>query len=797
MNYADFYLLKALSNWAPVEIAYSAPPPRSDDLQSLASLLDEADHYDIFSFDIFDTLLRRDVEPPELVKRATMQALRRRLADVGHEIPLARLLELRDTAEGLARQALMTSGDDPECTLTEIFGQLYQQLHSTLHFDAETAISIADLVSLELRYETGRLSAMPGAVSTLLALRQRGKRIVLISDMYLEQAHIEALLSDNGLLSLADSVHVSSDARRSKGSGRLFHALISNGTLKPGSTLHTGDHPISDFKRPLEAGLAARLFRPHEEGLRRARISAQHRAALHFGDLDLFEALDDANYSDRSAAFLAGLNCFGPAFTLYTIQLIELALDGKHREVFFLARDGFIFQKLYDRLREGLHPFAAQETPPSRYIHISRPFAKFAEIRDLERGLIDKINPTNRQFGIGPLLQSLGLEPERYRALVDAALAGHGETNAKDISVDSLRVVLENKSFIAALAEDQQAHRALLRDYLTQEGFLRPGCALVADIGWAGSILDSLEAAFGDDPEFPQLEAAFFGSSRAEAHDTPRVHYSSGFAFDKTRPNAIESLINQTREVFEAVASSPEGQVLGYQRERDGRIGVRLGPEERTLAEQAVIDDVQAGILESCDRIIRLINRFHPNPEQFRAASILRLVGLVSGRYPAESACLEALQFSLGWGQGNRVQLKELLGFSPANAASAAPACSADALKVSVTQDGASTMDLQRLFERLQDLVERLKLEDRIVFYGVGTVSRMLAPLLGERIVCFVDRNAGLQNQSFLGRPIHPPERLADFGDCTLFVTPIKRKTVIAPMLAEFKGHVVFLDDCF
>ena len=82
MNYADFYLLKALSNWAPVEIAYSAPPPHSDDLQSLASLLDEADHYDIFSFDIFDTLLRRDVEPPELVKRATMQALRRRLAAV-------------------------------------------------------------------------------------------------------------------------------------------------------------------------------------------------------------------------------------------------------------------------------------------------------------------------------------------------------------------------------------------------------------------------------------------------------------------------------------------------------------------------------------------------------------------------------------------------------------------------------------------------------------------------------------------------------------------------------------------
>jgi len=797
MNYADFYLLKALSNWAPVEIAYSAPPPGSDDLQSLASLIDEADHYDIFSFDIFDTLLRRDVEPPELVKRATMQALRRRLADVGHDIPLAKLLELRDTAEGLARQALMTTGDDPECTLTEIFCQLYQNLHAALLLDVESVIPVADLVALELHYETNRLSPMPGAVSTLTALRQRGKRIVLISDMYLEQAHIEALLKENGLLPLADSVHVSSAARRSKGSGRLFHALISNGTLKPGSTLHTGDHPISDFKRPQEAGIAARLFRPHEEGIRRARISAQHRAALHFGDLDLFEALDEADYSDRSAAFLAGLNCFGPAFTLYTIQLIELALTAPHREVFFLARDGFIFQKLYERLRAGLHPFAVQNTPPSRYIHISRPFAKFAEIRDLERGLIDKINPTNRQFGIGPLLQSLGLEPERYRTLVDAALAGHDGADAQDISVDSLRVVLEDRSFIEALAADQQAHRALLRDYLTQEGFLRPGSALIADIGWAGSILDSLEAAFGEDPAFPKLEAAFFGSSRAEAHDTARIHYSPGFAFDKTRPNAIESLINQTREVFEAVASSPEGQVLGYRREQDSRVGVRLGPPERTSTEQAVIDDVQAGILASCDRLIRLLNRFHPNPEQFRAAAILRLVGLVSGRYPAESACLEALQFSLGWGQGNRVQLRELLGFSPGGAASAPPACSTDALKVSVTQDGTSTMDLQRIFERLQDLVERLKLEDRIVFYGVGTVSRMLAPLLGERIVCFVDRNAGLQNQSFLGKPICPPERLADYGDCTLFVTPIKRKTVIAPMLATFPGRVIFIDDCF
>jgi hypothetical protein len=91
--------------------------------------------------------------------------------------------------------------------------------------------------------------------------------------------------------------------------------------------------------------------------------------------------------------------------------------------------------------------------------------------------------------------------------------------------------------------------------------------------------------------------------------------------------------------------------------------------------------------------------------------------------------------------------------------------------------------------------VERLRSEEQLVIYGVGTVTSLLAPSVIDRVEFFVDNNKGLQGRTFMGKPILGLESLAKAGGKTVFVTPIKRKSVIEPVLAPYGLKTLFIDD--
>ena len=152
------------------------------------------------------------------------------------------------------------------------------------------------------------------------------------------------------------------------------------------------------------------------------------------------------------------------------------------------------------------------------------------------------------------------------------------------------------------------------------------------------------------------------------------------------------------------------------------------------------------------------------------------------------------LKLDLSWGTEGRVNLREYLGFSNRGVLSS-PDHARFALKISLSDGDAKTHNQQKIFEKIHQIVERLRQEDRLILYGVGTIASVIAPLLIDKISYFVDGNSALYGKEFLGKPIHSPEVLISETGHTVFVTPINRKKVIGKRLSDCNLPVYFIDD--
>ena len=85
------------------------------------------------------------------------------------------------------------------------------------------------------------------------SLLQKGKRVILISDMYLSSSVIKELLSSSGFDISNYEIYVSCEERKTKASGKLWAYLTNK--IKTNTWLHLGDDTIGDVRYPRKYGI--------------------------------------------------------------------------------------------------------------------------------------------------------------------------------------------------------------------------------------------------------------------------------------------------------------------------------------------------------------------------------------------------------------------------------------------------------------------------------------------------------------------------------------------------------------
>lgn len=188
--------------------------------------------FDIVSFDIYDTLLFRNVDKPVEVF-SLMNAQASKFFSDGV------FSEMRKKAESDARLA----SRQEDVTLEEIYS----------HFKALQKEDSLKLMELEKETELSVTSADDLMITLFRYCVESKKTVMIISDMYLPKDFLDNFLRSLGLYGY--DLYVSSDIKKTKSSGSLFEMLLNRNRKMKKHWLHVGDNEYSDCVVPAALGI--------------------------------------------------------------------------------------------------------------------------------------------------------------------------------------------------------------------------------------------------------------------------------------------------------------------------------------------------------------------------------------------------------------------------------------------------------------------------------------------------------------------------------------------------------------
>lgn len=510
-----------------------------------------ADTAHIVSFDIFDTLLVRPWFAPDNVFEFLDAEVERRFA-------IADFPRLRKEAERFARQ-LSATGDVNLAEIYRAFGTL-------------TGIGkrAKEIQVLEEDTEFAILRPNAEVCNAARTLAASGKRLVLVSDMYLDSAFLGRLLAHHKLDFFA-ALYVSNALGARKDNGTMWQELPRSEGVTPDRWLHVGDNEHSDLQRPLDAGFLhpVHVMRANDQfalfneeasawmhpqhwqeglllGLLANRLFLPGEACTPIG-LDI----DNRSIEIRSLHDFGYLT-IGPALTVFMAWLIGQARQDGIDLLLYASREGHLLQQAHELVAHQLDSSGAR-IPAGAYFLCSRGAAGLAAMRDpaaLEillgahftgsfadllqrRYCIEDLTPFSARLGQQAMEQPGSLPEDRARFL---------------------SMLEQCQDLLMACAETAQER------YLHYTDTLIAGrSAALVDIGYSATIQKAL-AHFVKD-----IAGGYYFVTTENARGVEAFgQFAKGCFGDGINPFHSDLPLYQYSLLFEAVLTAPHGQFLGF-----------------------------------------------------------------------------------------------------------------------------------------------------------------------------------------------------------------------------------------
>jgi predicted HAD superfamily hydrolase/glycosyltransferase involved in cell wall biosynthesis len=545
-------------------------PARVHDLTGLKQWLElRLDTIQCVSFDIFDTLITRCIEPPEWLHKRVADEVAQYL---GGQVSAETALALRYTEERQLREASLSNGGDHECHYDQLVLGWARRLVGE---DRRDLIDFIQAKEQELEHLA--LSAKPGAIELLEHLKTRGVRIIAVSDMYFSHEHIQNILDSCGFSGLLQNIYVSADFALAKYSGRLLAKVLEAEGLSAKQVVHIGDNLVSDMLSPCSLGIQGVFLDERKERIRRRhqKLSAEMvgQGGIWPGRM-LNEIVNERLQGEAVSTaspdyFELGLTVLGPLFSTFTLGLVERLMSTKPEKIYFLARDGYVFKQFYEQYLAFSKDSAT--LPKPHYLYVSRRVLSSAAIADgltLQQAKVAFYNP--KQQGILSICKTYGLDPEPFKSLSEQHGIVTFDAPMTDWDDPRLLTFLDDERVQALARTSGLEARTLLKDYLEQEGFFQSQSAAFVDIGWNGTIQKFLVETFGNEPGFPRLHGYYYALGTDLHGEFNHGGSIEGLLMDTRHNNPCERAPSDFEELFEQGARALEATTLAYSRTAKG-----------------------------------------------------------------------------------------------------------------------------------------------------------------------------------------------------------------------------------
>ena len=576
----SYYLLRQRSLDQREEFAIYEQKSMSEESESrlagkeipqIGRILEQAAQADVISFDIFDTLILRPFSAPVDVFWF--------LNDV---FPVQDLRGIRMLQEYLARLDCRKAKGHMEITLADIWQRM----------EYETGIPAERGMAAEMNLEYRFCCANPYISQVYHRLQDEGKRIVIISDMYLPSDFLAELLRSNGFTGY-EKLYVSCEYGCSKADGGLYE-VVKNDFPAGTRFLHIGDNMKSDVEAAGKAGMYTCWY-PNVN-----RYNSRYRAE------DMSPIIGSAyrgivnnhlynGMVQKSMPYEYGF-VYGGLFVLGYCRFIhQYVKEHSIEKILFLSRDGEAIKEVYDRL------YPEEKTA---YVYWSRTaatklMARWNRYDYFQRFLYHKVN---QDYTIGQILKSMELE-ETLSGKLPAGMTEKTVLSTGNVETVKKWLIGHFDRILDAYVRQNAAAESYYRQHL--EGI---SSAAAVDIGWAGSGALALSCLCSREWQIPcEITGIIAGTNtvhNAEPYSTERFRqtgklvaylYSPGHnrdLFKKHDPNRLYNVY------WELLLSSTSPQFVRFDLDENGHVIPVFGKYDPN---PEGIREIREGILDFAD----------------------------------------------------------------------------------------------------------------------------------------------------------------------------------------------------
>ncbi|WP_420264282.1 HAD-IA family hydrolase [Candidatus Magnetominusculus dajiuhuensis] len=520
---------------------------------------------DIVSFDVFDTLFERDIEPPEKVKEAAARALSQFLnKTLGMAYSSHEVYSLRNLIETKLREKAGAQGKDTECSFTAIADEMARAISGQTNEPLRRQI-----IKFDLDIEKDVIYVKEGMIEILKWLKSLNKRIIAISNMYLDREHFEEIFREKAIDGYFDDIYVSSEHAMGKHSGKLFDYVLLKERAAPERLLHIGDHAEADYRVPLRMGIKAiRLY--DVSHLKKKHILLNYNALASKNPYWRGRYALQLIRPPRSRAgggdfyYNYGYSFLGPVYAAFVYGAIGEVKRHEIKKAFFISREGELFLNIFNIFAPAL--LTEQETPTTDYVYLTRKSTALASLckgLPLDKALLGLCNPA--QKGIYSILNVFGLYHKDIAALLGKHGFKHIEEPIWNYCDSRITDLLADKDFQALVRKYAEGDKNKLERYLNQLHFFGSGKTAFIDIGWSASIQKFLQDTFIPRHDYPHVYGLYFGFSNLGQYNFDETRNTViGILLDQRRASAVEQIFARFEELFEEGARSLQPTTVGY-----------------------------------------------------------------------------------------------------------------------------------------------------------------------------------------------------------------------------------------
>jgi len=303
----------------------------------------------LYSFDIFDTLITRCTEQPSDVFWYVHEELKSNSLKLPEHV-VDSFATIRIEAESNARAFY----DKNEITIDDI----YRILSKMADLSDE---QIAYIKEIEIQKEKELVRPVEENLKLLKELLKENKRVILISDMYLSEGVIRELLSTIDMCFENISMYVSSKYNSTKASGELYIKVREIEKIEYCEWHHIGDNHISDVVIPRMLGISAVDF--DKTKIVCNKVKNYHREY----ENQLNEIKKSIEELEKTKNVIKVGAISGLVLYSFVKWLIDIATNRNIEILYFMARDGYILKAIADLIIDN-----EEKKLKTRYIYSSR-----------------------------------------------------------------------------------------------------------------------------------------------------------------------------------------------------------------------------------------------------------------------------------------------------------------------------------------------------------------------------------------------------------------------------------------